>query len=161
MRFPYAIAPATILGPATQNGPQDSFYMEILCFYVNGNFWKEVFPNVLARFTPFQELYTHFYCEIGYFRARFALALNLSFAQIAVAANDVCTKRYRRDAPATILGPLPKMVHKIVFTWKFYAFMLTVIFGKKFPPTCLHVLPHFKNFTHLFIAKLATFVRIG
>ena len=42
MRFPYAIAPATILGPATQNGPQDSFYMEILFFYVNGDFWKEV-----------------------------------------------------------------------------------------------------------------------
>ena len=44
-------------------------------------------------------------------------------------------------APATILGPLPKMVHKIGFTWKFYAFALMDLLGKKVPPTCLHVLP--------------------
>ena len=53
-------------------------------------------------------------------------------------------------APATILGPLPKMVHKIVFTWKFYVFTLTVLLGKKGPPTCLHVLPHSKNFQSIF-----------
>jgi len=43
-------------------------------------------------------------------------------------------------APATILGPLPKMVHKIVFTWKFYVFTLTVLLGIKSPlsrPTAL------------------------
>ena len=39
-------------GSASQNGPQDSFYMEILCFYVNSAFGKKGFPNVLAHFFP-------------------------------------------------------------------------------------------------------------
>ena len=73
------------------------------------HFFRVIFPGETSckKFPPdpFQELYTYFYCEIGYFRARFASLLNLSNAQIAVAANDVRSKRYSRDAPATILGP--------------------------------------------------------
>ena len=56
-------------------------------------------------------------------------------------------------APATILGPLPKMVHKIVFTWKFYVFTLMDLLGKKGPRT-----PS-KNFPHIFIAKLVRLTR--
>ena len=44
-------------------------------------------------------------------------------------------------ALATILDPLPKMVHKIVFTWKFYVFTLMDLLGKKVPtppPRTLH-----------------------
>ena len=52
-------------------------------------------------------------------------------------------------APATILGPLPKMVHKIVFTWKFYVFTLTVLSGKKFPNVLARFAP-FKNFQSIF-----------
>ena len=59
MRFPYAIAPATILGPATQNGPQDSFYMEILCFYVNSAFGKEV-PQRACTFYPISRTFKNF-----------------------------------------------------------------------------------------------------
>ena len=62
-------------------------------------------------------------------------------------------------APAIILGPLPKMVHKIVFTWKFYVFTLMELLGKKVPPTCLHVLPLSRTFKTISIAKLVCFVR--
>ena len=84
-----------------------SFDIENILFYVNGAFGKEV-PQRACTFCPFQELYTHFYCEIGCFRARFASLLNLSFAQIAVAAIDVRSKRYRRDAPASVLVQFSK-----------------------------------------------------
>ena len=75
---------------------------------------KEV-PQRACTFCPFQELYTHFYCEIGYFRARFASLLNLSNAQIAVAATDVRSKRYSRDALASSQGPLPCLLQKVCF----------------------------------------------
>ena len=55
-------------------------------------------------------------------------------------------------APATILGPLPKMVHKIVFTWKFYVFMLTVLLGKVLSP---HPSP--KNLSIIFIGEIINF----
>ena len=48
MRFLYAIAPATILGPLPQNGPQDSFHMEILCFYVNSAFGEKFPPQLFS-----------------------------------------------------------------------------------------------------------------
>ena len=41
-----------------------SFDIENILFYVNGAFGKEGSPNVLARFTPFQELCTHFITEL-------------------------------------------------------------------------------------------------
>ena len=49
MRFLYAIAPATILGPLPQNGPQDSFHMEILCFYVNSAFGEKFPPQLFSK----------------------------------------------------------------------------------------------------------------
>ena len=52
-------------------------------------------------------------------------------------------------APATILGPLPKMVHKIVFTWNFYVFTLTELLGKKSSPRT----PLQKNFQSFLLAK--------
>ena len=73
--------------------------MEILCFYVNSAFGKEVFPNVLARFTPFQELYTHFYCEIGYFR------VILSGAELsACRKREACRAGSRGDVVGMLLS---------------------------------------------------------
>ncbi|MBR2020002.1 MAG: hypothetical protein IKA05_06360, partial [Clostridia bacterium] len=88
-----------------------------------------------------------------------ASLLNLSNAQIAVAATDVRSKRYSRDALATILGPLPKMVHKIVFTWKFYVFTLTVLLGKKGPQRACTFYPIPRTSRAFFIAKLPALVR--
>ena len=75
--------------------------MEILCFYVNSAFGKEGLPNVLARFAPFKHFTHIFIAKLATF-VRVSL-LNLSNAQIAVAATDVRSKRYHRDAPASVL----------------------------------------------------------